>query len=217
MHLLGNAEKASWARACKAKYPCRPDQCPSGTDYSPPCPIGWSIARDGNCVAEDSLSECNEKIIAAADLTAKMYWESACGVRWPCKKTICVKDYSANCPSDWFEVGLALCAAPTTYGGPCGQRLDLSSYKGNNDLKKAFESRCNVSWDCKNSTREKERNLSVACPLGWAVIDGNLCKAPPSYAATETCPKIISFAGRSPEVRQAYASLCALEFPFLGE
>lgn len=194
-----------------------PEHCPAGADYSQPCPIGWYPGTHGDCTTDDVALQCDERITASANRMAKAAWETACKVRWPCKKTTCLKDYSANCPVEWTEIGSGLCAAPRTYQGPCSRVIDLRAYRGRSDLKSVFELRCAVSWICKTSTDERERDFSVPCPLGWTVLEDGSCRAPPSYIPSENCPRIVSFVGRSPNDRQAYAALCEMDFPFRGE
>ncbi|OEH74015.1 cpw-wpc domain-containing protein [Cyclospora cayetanensis] len=216
LYLLSDSAKASWSWACKAKYPCMPDNCPSGTDYSQPCPLGWHAGNNAECTTADSALQCDEKITASADSTAKAKWEKTCGVRWPCKKTKCVKDYDAKCPALWSEAESGVCRAPNTYQGPCPATVDLAAYQGKAHMKRMFEKRCGVSWICRNSTLERERDFSVPCPLGWELLEDGSCRAPPSYTFTENCPKIVSFVGRRPDDRQAYATLCNVDFPFRG-
>lgn len=217
LHLLSNTAKASWAWACKADYPCIPDTCPTGSDYSHPCPIGWYAGSSGECESDDAASKCSGKIFVGADYTAKAALEEACGVRWPCKRNACLKDYGANCPGGWSDLGSALCQAPGTYRGPCSQRIDMKEYEGRDDMKKAFESRCSVSWLCNSNAYQREREYSAPCPLGWAVLESGSCRAPAAYTPSHDCPRTVSFIGRSEADRQSYAALCDLDFPFRGE
>ena len=217
LYLLSNTAKRSWSWACKAKYPCMPEQCPTGTDYSDPCPIGWYTGTNGECATADAASQCDERITASAYRAAKSNWERVCGVRWPCTKIVCVKDFSVNCPVDWADAGSGVCNAPSTYQGPCSKRVDLAAYRGRSDLKRAFETRCGVSWVCMNGTRERKRDFTVPCPLGWTLFEDNSCGAPPSYTSAENCPRRVSFIGRTPEDRQAFAAMCNVDFPFLGK
>lgn len=217
LFLLSSTAKTSWASVCKANYPCMPDRCPAGAEYSQPCPIGWYEGSNGRCSTEDPLSQCNQAITAAADHTAKVTWEKTCGVRWPCKKKTCIKDFVPPCPAEWTHVGSDICEAPSTYQGPCGRRMDMSAYKGRTDLKRALEMRCGLSWVCKSSTHERERDFSVPCPLGWTVLEDSSCRAPTSYTSSENCPRVISFVGRPVADRQSYAALCNMDFPFRGK
>ncbi|KAL8454566.1 hypothetical protein Emed_000287 [Eimeria media] len=193
-----------------------PEKCPAGADYSQPCPIGWFEGLNGRCSTDDATSQCDQKISAAADPTAKAAWEGACGVRWPCKKRTCVKDFSVKCPAEWVDTGFGVCKAPSTYRGPCPGKMDLNAYKGKSDLKRALEARCDVTWLCKASTYEQERDYTVSCPLGWAELEDSSCRAPPSYTPRTGCPRSVSFAGRPAADRQSFAAQCHVDFPFRG-
>ncbi|KAL8431392.1 hypothetical protein Efla_001747 [Eimeria flavescens] len=216
LYLLSSTAKASWSLTCKATYPCMPKKCPGGTDYSQPCPIGWFAGLSGKCITDDATSRCDKQIIASADKTAKASWETACGVLWPCRKKSCVKDFSVICPAGWAHVGYALCKAPATYQGPCSRQIDLSAYKGRSDLKRALEMRCGVTWLCKSSTYERDRDYSVPCPLGWEQTEDSSCQAPASYTPPSECPRTVTFVGRPASDRQSFAALCGVDFPFRG-
>ncbi|KAL8435661.1 hypothetical protein ACSSS7_002322 [Eimeria intestinalis] len=214
LYLLSNTAKASWSSTCKANYPCMPEKCPAGADYSQPCPVGWNEELNGKCRADDATSQCDQKISIADDPTAKAAWEGACRVRWPCRKQACVKDFSVNCPAEWADMGSGLCKAPNTYRGPCPPKIDLSAYKGKSDLKRALEARCDVTWLCKASTHERERDYTASCPLGWVELEDSSCRAPPSYTPSNDCPRSVTFAGRPAADRQSFAALCHVDFPF---
>ncbi|KAL8272694.1 hypothetical protein Esti_003398 [Eimeria stiedai] len=216
LYLLSNTAKASWSWTCKANYPCMPEKCPAGADYSQPCPVGWNEELNGKCSTDDPTSQCDQKISAAADPTAKAAWEKACGVRWACRKRACAKDFSVDCPAEWVDMGSGVCRAPSTYRGPCPRRIDLSAYKGKSDLKRALEARCDVTWLCKASTYERERDYTASCPLGWAKLEDSSCHAPPSYTPSNDCPRSVTFAGRPAADRQSFAALCHVDFPFRG-
>ena len=243
LHILSAAAKAVWGFACKAAFPCMQEHCPNGVDYTQPCPIGFVLEADKTCSAAAPASansttaaaaaaaaarECAGPLaaaVAAGDSIAKARLEGMCGLRWPCKKKICIKDFSSDCPTGWVQKqhNSGVCTAPPTYKGPCEKELNLKEYKGSSSLKRALEKRCNVSWTCSSSSssssssREKLRDFSSPCPLSWVLQEDGSCRGPPTYTATDKCSSNIFLKDKTLEEKEIIASACNLYFPFAGK
>ncbi|CEL94257.1 unnamed protein product [Vitrella brassicaformis CCMP3155] len=167
MAQMSDEQKESWSIACEDNYPCLPEQCPRGTDWERTCPAGWRHVSGGLCVAPADFDQCDAKVqFAAFSLQDKHAFAQKCGVRWPCRRLSCARDYSSVCPEYWHDEGDSICHAnPNIYTGPCPMYANLTGF--DNELKENFEIVCFVAWPCASLC---ERDFSAKCPLAWRLL-----------------------------------------------
>ncbi|CAD7975007.1 unnamed protein product, partial [Amoebophrya sp. A120] len=140
---MTNAQKTDFAWKCGATFPCAGliRSCPK--DYRS-CPIGFSVAQNGTCMASTYRGSCSKGPYSfqAMNLEAKMRAEEQCGFSWPCASG--VRSYSATCPVGFAPAGIHKCKPSPSYAGPC---TDVQNFTGfNAKMLALWEHRCGAYW-----------------------------------------------------------------------
>jgi len=96
------AEKAK-RQSVQARAQSDACYCATGKDYSAPCPVGWTVHKDGaECLAPAGYKgycDVNQTFLLG-DAGDKMEAESTCGMCWPCLDA-CDRDWTAPCPQGY--------------------------------------------------------------------------------------------------------------------
>eukprot|EP00929_Paragymnodinium_shiwhaense_P033654 TRINITY_DN18445_c0_g1_i2.p1 TRINITY_DN18445_c0_g1~~TRINITY_DN18445_c0_g1_i2.p1 ORF type:complete len:205 (-),score=40.02 TRINITY_DN18445_c0_g1_i2:89-703(-) len=117
----------------------------------------------------------------------------------------CTRD-TDGCPEGFTEGGenTQVCVPDSSYRGPCGTPLDLSSMT---DFAKArWADACQASWPCSDCTRDYS-----GCPVGWTrPADAQRCEPPANYVgACDTA----EFGSDSIAELESWASSCGAVWP----
>jgi len=216
IYRFSDDQKAIWAKACGADFPCMPEKCPNGTNYRRQCPVGWLSFADGTCSAPEGYELCEKEMnMRGVTHGSKASLEKPCGMRWPCMPAFCPRDFSKACPEGWEETQDKKCQAPKSYHGPCSKVANMRDFVGSSEKKFSFEQKCLVSWPCLDGIRGRERDYEAKCPLGWIEMSNGFCQAPASFAVSSQCPEQISFENASPSEKESFSLLCNVDFPFI--
>merc|ERR1712224_220066 len=159
-------------------------------------------AYSGQCAAEADLLEMS--------LEQKLAFADYCSVTFPCQGA-CEggQDFRFTCPSLWREIGENACSAPLEYEGSCSVRLDVAGMT--DEEKYAWSVRCGARWPC---TPPKTHNYQDACPRGWSLQSGQVCRAPPSYDGP--CEHTAYMSGATEADKKAFEASCRVAWPDFG-
>lgn len=199
-------QKMAFANLCSVAFPCQ-ESC--AQDFGLSCPSLWREIAPGLCSAPLNYEgNCATRLNVAAMTEEEKYsWAARCGARWPCAGAA-RRNYENICPEGWSMQFGKVCAAPSSYNGPC----EHTAYMGAASVadKKAFEATCHVEWPAAGG--ECIHDFSAVCPFGWA-RDGDICLAPAGF---NSCSTQKSFRGMTPAAKQDWAQNCGVRFPCQG-
>ncbi|SBT80033.1 CPW-WPC family protein, putative [Plasmodium malariae] len=213
MFLYDN-QKESWADICGANWPCIPLACPYGTDYDSTCPINWIDIGKGICRSIYINEKCQNDIdFSSTTIVDKKKFEQLCGIRWKCKSVSYITNFESICPLYWTYLYDYKCKSPDDYKGPCPNIINLKKYN-TEEGKKNVEIACLVNWPYNVKDNARQRDYSVACPIGWSLMENNMCKAPENYKLTSICNDEVSFVNMNLQQKESYSIACNVDFPF---
>ena len=157
LHFGGLAahEKINLANSCGVVFPSV-GVC--AADFSKPCPVDWRVGDAGWCTAPvgyagPCVRRKNFASLAAGD---KAWFESVCGVKWPCRASwysslqpiaadACEEDFSNPCPHAWTEHSV-ICLARADYDGLCSVAWAAADYTI--EEKRVVSRNCGAAWPC---------------------------------------------------------------------
>lgn len=178
-------------------------------DYSK-CPDGW-LQRGSVCYADDAHAKsgtCGARMdLGSMSTEQKLAFERFCNVQFPRAAVgSCDVDFEEACPSQWREVDENLCQAPDNYYGTCNPLLNTQGMTAED--KQRFGIQCGASWPC---SVPPPRNYEPACPIGWHLQVGSVCKAPSNYNGQ--CAESFNADGLSIGEKQHLEDVCNVSWP----
>jgi len=124
---------------------------------------------------------------------------------------LCVRDWSAPCPSGWAPFshqGRVACERPRAYDGGCAA---IQSFVGENKAARArFAAECDAPWPCAGSCAEGTD--FDGCPVGWTNDGDGFCSAT-TAVANPACATTLNFAEMAVREKEEFAHACSAEWP----
>lgn len=176
-------------------------------DYSLQCAEGWhTLINSDECAAPLSyVGPCSRLLHVEHDTKKKKLTERECNIKWPCLVQ-CDKDFSSQCPEDWYAEDEKVCRPLSTYTGSCLLPYDFSNM--NEKQKEIWSNKCETTWPCKQKCK---KDYSKFCPQNWIRDTDGLCKAPKSYNGP--CLPKASLFSLDKSMKVAFEKLCKVNFP----
>lgn len=175
-------------------------------DYSSPCAEGWFKINSEECISNISYEgPCSRLLHLQHDTKKKKLLEKQCNINWPCLIE-CEKDYSSQCPQNWFPENEKICKPLSTYKGSCLYSYDFSNM--NNKQKEIWSNKCETNWPCKEKCK---KDYSKFCPKNWIRDNNGLCKAAKNYNGP--CLSKASLFTLDKSMKIAFEKLCKIDYP----
>jgi len=176
--------------------------------------------EDAGCLGEKSLWFYTPRM--------KSFFARMCGVHWPVRKVagkivrggpdtdrlteideVAMKDLDRAKQQEFNDIMLQSMKVG-------GSLFKQAFRKGQSALLKLMRGTAkNTSVHDTDLPGDCERDMSVACPVGWDEDDDEYCTAPPTYAGL--CPTRISFATLTTEMKRAASGHCDFAWPCKDE
>lgn len=182
--------------------------------YDELCPLQWTYAGGGRCVAPESYKgDCaSTQVVTGLAAWQKQSLEAACALCWPClDDPECPRNWAQPCPLGYAPTALAVedfgraagitCQADAEVSGQCETIL---SFAGIAD-KTNFAKRC-ASWPCQTSCGDVGYD---DCPINWTPVGNGFCAAP-AYYKVGGCSLLQNFQGWTSDMKLTTGADCQL-------
>jgi len=208
------AEKAK-QQSAQARAQSDACYCAAGKDYSAPCPVGWTVHKDGaECLAPAGYKgycDVNQTFLLG-DAGDKMEAESTCGMCWPCLDA-CDRDWTAPCPQGYTPQDIPFDKFSAMQFPECAADSDTKCQYmetfTSTEQKKSFQDTGCGAWACLGAPTCHKYGQ---CPNAWLTIGKDTCVAPKWYAKKTNCPPLMVFRDWTDAMRQQFAVECSVSF-----